>query len=296
MFRDQLYYGREFCGPIVVLLDISTGILRQLLAQVLVAFAFIGLGHQRHQVGIFGVLVERLTQHDDGIAGRIIVDRSAAHLSDFVCGANETGFHLTGANWQRDAAPGCVADIRNVVVGDQSPDGSGSLDIRRGIEVGHIFQLGTKYSEAMKATVLNEQGQEQLVTMGCYGIGVSRIVAAAIEQNHDANGIIWPQAIAPFDVAVVPINGHKCPEVAAQAEVLYAELQAAGFEVLLMDEAKARLGVMLADIELIGIPHRIVIGDRGLAAGEYEYRARNASDNQAVPIDAIVDHLRAARG
>jgi prolyl-tRNA synthetase len=231
-----------------------------------------------------------------GIKVPLYTDIDAAALSDFVCGANRKGEHLTGANWQRDADPGCVADIRNVVVGDQSPDGSGSLDIRRGIEVGHIFQLGTKYSEAMKATVLNEQGQEQLVTMGCYGIGVSRIVAAAIEQNHDANGIIWPQAIAPFDVAVVPINGHKCPEVAAQAEVLYAELQAAGFEVLLMDEAKARLGVMLADIELIGIPHRIVIGDRGLAAGEYEYRARNASDNQAVPIDAIVDHLRAARG
>ncbi len=231
-----------------------------------------------------------------GIKVPLYTDIDAAALSDFVCGANRKGEHLTGVNWQRDADPGSVSDIRNVVAGDQSPDGSGSLAIRRGIEVGHIFQLGTKYSEAMKATVLNEQGQEQLVTMGCYGIGVSRIVAAAIEQNHDANGIIWPQAIAPFEVAVVPINGHKCPEVAAQAEALYSELQAAGFEVLLMDEAKARLGVMLADIELIGIPHRIVIGDRGLAAGEYEYRARNASDNQAVPIDAIVDHLRAARG
>jgi len=226
----------------------------------------------------------------------LFTDIDAAALSDFVCGANSNGEHLTGVNWQRDALPGSVADLRNVVAGDSSPDGSGSLEIRRGIEVGHIFQLGSKYSQAMKATVLNDQGQEQVVTMGCYGIGVSRIVAAAIEQNHDANGIIWPQSIAPFEVAIVPINAHKCPAVAEQAERLYQQLREAGFEVLLMDEAKARLGAMLADVELIGIPHRIVIGDRGLEAGEYEYRARSSSDNQAVAIEAIVDHLRAARG
>lgn len=230
-----------------------------------------------------------------GLQLPLYIDADAALLSDFVCGANRDHHHYTGVNWQRDVGTGTVADLRNVVAGDASPDGHGRLNIARGIEVGHIFQLGSKYSEAMKATVLNEQGQEQLLTMGCYGIGVSRIVAAAIEQNHDANGIIWPQAIAPFDVAIVPINGHKCPHVAEQAERLYQQLQTAGFEVLLMDEAKARLGVMLADIELIGIPHRIVIGDRGLAAGEYEYRARTASDNQAVAIDAIVDHLRAAQ-
>lgn len=230
-----------------------------------------------------------------GLQLPLYIDADAALLSDFVCGANRDHHHYTGVNWQRDVGTGTVADLRNVVAGDASPDGHGRLNIARGIEVGHIFQLGSKYSEAMKATVLNEQGQEQLLTMGCYGIGVSRIVAAAIEQNHDANGIIWPQAIAPFDVAIVPINGHKCPQVAEQAERLYQQLLAAGFEVLLMDEAKARLGVMLADIELIGIPHRIVIGDRGLAAGEYEYRARAASDNQAVAIDAIVDHLRAAQ-
>ncbi|MFW2421680.1 MAG: proline--tRNA ligase [Porticoccaceae bacterium] len=224
----------------------------------------------------------------------IYTDFDAAALSDFVCGANTNGEHLTGVNWQRDAQPGTVADLRNVIAGDASPDGEGTLEIRRGIEVGHIFQLGSKYSEALKATVLNEQGQEQAVTMGCYGIGISRIVAAAIEQNHDSNGIIWSASIAPFDVAIIPINGHKCPDVAAQSELLYQQLQDAGFDVLLMDEAKARLGVMLADIELIGIPHRIVIGDRGLAAGEYEYRARTASDNQAVAIDDIVEHLQRA--
>lgn len=224
----------------------------------------------------------------------IYTDFDAAALSDFVCGANRDGEHLTGVNWGRDAQSGTVADLRNVIAGDASPDGKGNLEIRRGIEVGHIFQLGSKYSESLKATVLNEQGQEQPITMGCYGIGISRIVAAAIEQNHDDNGIIWPASIAPFDVAIIPINGHKCPDVAAQSELLYQQLQDAGFDVLLMDEAKARLGVMLADIELMGIPHRIVIGDRGLAAGEYEYRARTASDNQAVAMNDIVEHLQRA--
>jgi len=221
----------------------------------------------------------------------IVVDHSAAQLSDFACGANRDGYHLTGVNWQRDCGDFKVADIRNVLAGDPSPDGKGVLEIKRGIEVGHIFQLGTKYSEAMKATVLNENGKEQVMSMGCYGIGVSRIVAAAIEQNHDDNGIIWPEAIAPFQIAIVPINMHKSELVAKTCEQLYTKLGEAGYEVLFMDEAKARLGGMLADIELIGIPHRIVIGDRGLAEGHVEYRNRRESDNQTITLDALDDFI-----
>ena len=221
----------------------------------------------------------------------IVVDHSAAQLSDFACGANRDGYHLTGVNWQRDCGDFKVADIRNVLAGDPSPDGKGVLEIKRGIEVGHIFQLGTKYSEAMKATVLNENGKEQVMSMGCYGIGVSRIVAAAIEQNHDDNGIIWPEAIAPFQIAIVPINMHKSELVAKTCEQLYTKLGDAGYEVLFMDEAKARLGGMLADIELIGIPHRIVIGDRGLAEGNVEYRNRREPDNQTITLDALDDFI-----
>jgi len=221
----------------------------------------------------------------------IVVDHSAAQLSDFACGANRDGYHLTGVNWQRDCGDFVVADIRNVLAGDPSPDGKGVLEIKRGIEVGHIFQLGTKYSEAMKATVLNENGKEQVMSMGCYGIGVSRIVAAAIEQNHDDNGIIWPEAIAPFQIAIVPINMHKSELVAKTCEQLYTKLNDAGYEVLFMDEAKARLGGMLADIELIGIPHRIVIGDRGLAEGNVEYRNRREPDNQTITLDALDDFI-----
>ncbi len=221
----------------------------------------------------------------------IVVDHSAAQLSDFACGANRDGYHLTGVNWQRDCGDFKVADIRNVLAGDPSPDGKGVLEIKRGIEVGHIFQLGTKYSEAMKATVLNENGKEQVMSMGCYGIGVSRIVAAAIEQNHDDNGIIWPEAIAPFQIAIVPINMHKSELVAKTCEQLYTKLSDAGYEVLFMDEAKARLGGMLADIELIGIPHRIVIGDRGLAEGNVEYRNRREPDNQTITLDALDDFI-----
>jgi len=221
----------------------------------------------------------------------IVVDHSAAQLSDFACGANRDGYHLTGVNWQRDCGDFKVADIRNVLAGDPSPDGKGVLEIKRGIEVGHIFQLGTKYSEAMKATVLNENGKEQVMSMGCYGIGVSRIVAAAIEQNHDDNGIIWPEAIAPFQIAIVPINMHKSELVAKTCEQLYTKLNDAGYEVLFMDEAKARLGGMLADIELIGIPHRIVIGDRGLAEGNVEYRNRREPDNQTITLDALDDFI-----
>ncbi|MDG2018757.1 MAG: proline--tRNA ligase [Porticoccaceae bacterium] len=218
----------------------------------------------------------------------LIVDHSAATLTDFVCGANRDGYHLTGVNWGTDCTIETQADIRNVVAGDPSPDGKGILEIKRGIEVGHIFQLGTKYSEAMKATILNEQGKEQAMTMGCYGIGVSRIVAAAIEQNHDENGIIWPMAIAPFQIALVPINMHKSDTVKQACEDLYSELTSAGYDVLFMDEKKARLGSMLADIELIGIPHRLVIGDRGLDEGKIEYRDRTQSENQHIEVDQLM--------
>ncbi len=217
----------------------------------------------------------------------MVIDHSAAQLSDFTCGANRDGFHLTGVNWQRDCGEYTIADIRNVVAGDASPDGKGVLEIKRGIEVGHIFQLGTKYSEAMKATVLDENGKERNMSMGCYGIGVSRIVAAAIEQNHDDNGIIWPESIAPFQVALVPINMHKSELVKETCEALYEKLSSAGYEVLFMDEAKARLGGMLADIELIGIPHRIVIGDRGLEGGTVEYRNRREPENQHIAMDKL---------
>ena len=222
----------------------------------------------------------------------MVVDSSAALLSDFICGANRDGYHLTGVNWQRDCGEFTIADIRNVVAGDPSPDGKGVLEIKRGIEVGHIFQLGTKYSEAMKATVLDENGKERIMTMGCYGIGVSRIVAAAIEQNHDDNGIIWPDAIAPFQIAIVPINMHKSDQVKETCEALYDKLTNAGYEVLFMDEAKARLGGMLADVELIGIPHRIVIGDRGLEGGTVEYRNRRESENQHIAMDKLDDFIK----
>ncbi|MFA5630700.1 MAG: proline--tRNA ligase [Porticoccaceae bacterium] len=221
----------------------------------------------------------------------MIVDHSAAALADFVCGANRDGFHLTGVNWRRDCPEPRTADIRNVVAGDPSPDGKGTLDIRRGIEVGHIFQLGAKYSEAMAARVLSEDGREQTMLMGCYGIGVSRVVAAAIEQNHDENGIIWPEAIAPFQIALVPINPHKSDPVRQACETLYTQLSQAGYDVLYMDVDKARLGVMLADIELIGIPHRIVVGDRGLENGAIEYKGRRDADAIDVPIDQLPDFL-----
>jgi prolyl-tRNA synthetase len=226
-----------------------------------------------------------------GLGLTMIVDPSAAALRDFSCGANKNDFHFTGVNWDRDCADFTVADIRNVVAGDASPDGKGTLEIKRGIEVGHIFQLGTKYSESMKATVLDENGKEQFMSMGCYGIGVSRIVAAAIEQNNDANGIIWPESIAPFQIAIVPINMHKSEAVKLACEGLYDQLTELGYEVLFMDQAKARLGGMLADIELIGIPHRVVIGDRGLDDGKIEYRHRRETENQYIATDDIVRFL-----
>jgi prolyl-tRNA synthetase len=227
-----------------------------------------------------------------GLTIPVIVDHSAAHLADFVCGANKDGFHLTGVNWARDAQLTLVADIRNVVTGDPSPCGKGTLEIKRGIEVGHIFQLGTKYSEAMKAKVLDENGKEQTMIMGCYGIGVTRVVASAIEQNFDENGIIWPDSIAPFHIAIVPINISKSAVVASKSEELYAELTKAGFDVLFMDDEKARLGGMLADTDLMGIPHRIVIGDRGLEAGTIEYKGRRDAEKQEVAINDILNFLK----
>ena len=217
----------------------------------------------------------------------VIVDRSAAALADFVCGGNAEGSHYTGANWERDARITRVADLRKVVAGDPSPDGRGRLAIARGIEVGHVFQLGRSYAQAMGAVVLDETGQAQVMTMGCYGIGVSRIVAAAIEQNHDAAGILWPRAMAPWQVAVCPINPKNDPAVSAAVESLYADLNARGIETVL-DDRGLRPGPMFADIELIGIPHRVVVSERGLSAGTFEYRARGDSENRALSRDALL--------
>lgn len=221
-----------------------------------------------------------------GITIPVIVDVSAAHLADFVCGANEEGFHYTGANWSRDAADLNVADIRNVVSGDASPDGKGTLEIKRGIEVGHIFQLGEKYSKAMGCGVLDENGKHKILSMGCYGIGVTRIVAAAIEQNHDKYGIIWPDAIAPFKVALIPMNMHKSHRVKEVAESLYTQLIDAGIEVL-FDDRKERPGVMFNDMELVGIPHTIVIGERNLDENKVEYKNRRSGEKQLLEIDQL---------
>jgi prolyl-tRNA synthetase len=223
---------------------------------------------------------------------RIIADRTVAAMSDFVCGANAEGFHLTGVNWGRDLPePSLVADIRNVVVGDPSPDDKGSLDLCRGIEVGHIFQLRTKYSEAMQCTFLDEQGKEQVMEMGCYGIGVSRIVGAAIEQGNDERGIVFPAAIAPFEACIVPMGYHKSDAVSAAADNLLADLKAAGIDVVL-DDRNERPGVMFADMELIGIPHRIVVGERGLKEGQLEYKGRRDADAQMIPAGNILAFLR----
>ncbi|HEM6614058.1 TPA: proline--tRNA ligase [Yersinia enterocolitica] len=220
----------------------------------------------------------------------VVVDRSVAVMSDFGAGANIDGKHYFGINWERDLPLPQVVDLRNVVEGDISPDGKGTLQIKRGIEVGHIFQLGTKYSEAMKATVQGEDGRNQVMTMGCYGIGVSRVVAAAIEQNHDERGIIWPDAIAPFQVAILPMNMHKSFRVQALAEELYATLRSHGIDVIL-DDRKERPGVMFADMELIGVPHNIVIGDRNLDSEEVEYKNRRAGEKQMIKTSEIIDFL-----
>ncbi|WP_205438757.1 proline--tRNA ligase [Edwardsiella tarda] len=222
----------------------------------------------------------------------IVVDRAVAAMSDFAAGANIDGKHYFGINWERDVALPQVADIRNVVEGDPSPDGHGTLLIKRGIEVGHIFQLGTKYTEALNATVQGEDGRNQLMTMGCYGIGVTRVVAAAIEQNHDERGIIWPDAIAPFQVAILPMNMHKSFRVKDVAERLYDALRLKGIEVLL-DDRKERPGVMFADMELIGIPHTIVIGDRNLDNNEVEYKYRRDGEKLMISLDEIEAFLLA---
>ncbi|MFP1981405.1 proline--tRNA ligase [Lonsdalea quercina] len=220
----------------------------------------------------------------------VIIDRTVAVMSDFSAGANIDGKHYFGINWERDVALPQVADLRNVVEGDQSPDGKGTLQIKRGIEVGHIFQLGTKYSEAMKATVQGEDGRNQTLTMGCYGIGISRVIAAAIEQNHDDRGIIWPDVLAPFQVAILPMNMHKSFRVKEVAERIYQQLRDNGVEVL-MDDRKERPGVMFADMELIGIPHTIVIGDRNLDNDDIEYKNRRQGEKQMIKTGEVVDFL-----
>ncbi|MFP1763010.1 proline--tRNA ligase [Lonsdalea quercina] len=220
----------------------------------------------------------------------VIIDRTVAVMSDFSAGANIDGKHYFGINWERDVALPQVADLRNVVEGDQSPDGQGTLQIKRGIEVGHIFQLGTKYSEAMKATVQGEDGRNQTLTMGCYGIGISRVIAAAIEQNHDDRGIIWPDVLAPFQVAILPMNMHKSFRVKEVAERIYQQLRDNGVEVL-MDDRKERPGVMFADMELIGIPHTIVIGDRNLDNDDIEYKNRRQGEKQMIKTGEVVDFL-----
>jgi prolyl-tRNA synthetase len=225
-----------------------------------------------------------------GLRLTVIADHAAAHLADFVCGANQDGKHLRGVNWGRDCAEPMTADIRNLEAGDPSPDRKGVVRIARGIEVGHIFQLGDKYSRAMNAAVLDENGREQIMTMGCYGIGVSRVVAAAIEQNHDDQGIVWPEALAPFQVAVLGMNQKKSQRVREACAELYAELQAAGIDAL-WDDRDVRPGVMFADMELIGIPHRVVIGEKNLDKGLVEYRARRDSGNRELDRSAILAFL-----
>ena len=223
-------------------------------------------------------------------AVRVIADRTVAVMSDFVCGANKEGFHLAGVNFARDLPEPEVADIRNVVEGDPSPDGKGTLEIKRGIEVGHIFQLGTKYSEALNCSVLGEDGKPFVVTMGCYGIGVTRVVASAIEQNHDDSGIIWPDAIAPFHIALVPMNWVKSMRIQEEGEKLYRQLAAAGYDVF-FDDRNERPGVKFADSELMGIPHRLVLGEKGLDQGFIEYKGRRDTETTHIPLDTLFDFL-----
>ena len=240
--------------------------------------------------------IKALTGADAGSIGvkdldaTIIVDRTVANMNDFVCGANENDFHYTGVNWQRDADFDSIEDLRDAMVGDPSPDGVGTLMVARGIEVGHIFQLGSKYSKAMNAVVLNEQGKSQAMEMGCYGMGVTRMVAAAIEQNHDDKGIIWPANIAPFSVAILPMNYQKSERVKRAADELYANLQAQGIEVIL-DDRKVRPGFMMSDFELLGIPHQVIIGDRSLDENQVEYRNRTDMESLKISRDTIESML-----
>ena len=243
-----------------------------------------------------GAEVEAATGCEPGFLGPLelpvpmYVDQAAAELADFVCGANQPDYHYTGVNWERDVARPAVADLRIAVAGDPSPLGGGPLSVARGIEVGHIFQLGTKYSDAMDATVLDAQGNKRSMHMGCYGIGVTRVVAAAIEQNHDERGIIWPAAIAPFQVIVVPINPDKSESVRETTAELHDRLTEAGFEVL-VDDRPQRPGFKFADADLIGVPHRVVIAERGLKAGQVEYKGRSETEVTLVPVESIVEFL-----
>ncbi len=237
-------------------------------------------------------------RHGKAHPGKVLVvaDRTAAAMADFICGANESGYHVTGANWGRDCAePDVVADIRNVVEGDPSPDGKGTLKLRRGIEVGHVFALGQRYSSALGARFLDKEQKEQVMEMGCYGIGVTRVVAAAIEQNHDGRGIAWPVPMAPFTVAIAAVGYDRSAEVKAVADKLHDELAAAGVDVVLDDRGE-RPGVMFADLELIGIPHRITIGDRGLKEGMVEYQARRDAAASKIALADIAGHVRRALG
>jgi prolyl-tRNA synthetase len=242
---------------------------------------------------------ERITEHFGcgpgslgpvGIDMAVICDAYAATMADFVCGANSEHRHHTGVNWGRDLPEPGVADLRNAVEGDPSPDGRGTLSIARGIEVGHVFQLGTTYSKPMQAVILDDEGHAVNAFMGCYGIGVTRVIAASIEQNHDDNGIIWPTAIAPFQVALLPMNMHKSLRLRDAVEKLYAELEAAGIEVLL-DDRSVRPGVMFAEMDLIGVPHRLVLGERGLDAGKVEYKRRADGDSAELAIAHTVSFL-----
>ena len=243
--------------------------------------------HLGSEPGFLGPLSPKKSIH-------VVADREVAAMADFVVGANESGFHIAGVNWGRDLPePALVADIRNVVAGDAAPDGKGELQLARGIEVGHVFQLGRKYAEAMQCTVLDADGKATVLAMGCYGIGVSRIVAAAIEQNHDDAGILWPAAMAPWQVAVCMINPKNDPVVVAAAEALYRELNAAGIDCVL-DDRGLRPGSMFADIELIGIPHRVVVSERGLAAGSFEYRARATTESENLDRSALLARLGVA--
>ena len=226
-----------------------------------------------------------------GLPIAVIADRAVTVMGDFTAGANEAGFHHINLNWERDCSYTDVADLRNVVAGDPSPCGQGEIEIKRGIEVGHIFQLGDKYSKAMDSTVLNENGKAQLMQMGCYGIGITRVVAACIEQNFDDNGIIWPLALAPFEVALIPLNYEKSETVKEATDQLYAQLKAAGIDVI-MDDRAMRPGVKFADAELIGLPHRVVIGDRGLDSGMLEYRDRSKDANEDMPLEGALDFIK----
>lgn len=229
-----------------------------------------------------------------GLALPVVADHAALALADFVCGANQADAHLTGVNWERDLPLPAAADLRNVETGDPSPGGGGPLTVARGIEVGHIFQLGDKYSQAMHAVVLDQDGKERVMTMGCYGIGVSRIVGAAIEQNHDANGILWPEPMSPYDVVLVEINPKKSEAVTAAAANLYKDLQAAGLDVL-FDDRDARPGVKFADADLVGVPHRLVVGERGVKDGKAEYRHRRGGSDEQVDLTDVLDFLHSRR-